>query len=833
MSNRFPHPFITLVLLLPLILFWRWLLKGEVLFWGTILFQFWPWRHLAKTIALSGQWPLWNPLSGNGTPLLANLQTAFLYPPNLLLLFLPVEHGLTLSVVLHLILAGLGMYVYARHLELSPFAATLSALAYMLSGYLTGRTQFVTMINALAWIPLLLFLSDRLATGQRGRDVLWMGLALAGQILAGHAQLWFYTLWLIGPYTLFRSWQTVRLKTHLLSRPAAQSEPVPSTRPEAWRTIAGSGFRLGLAFVLALLLAAGQLLPTAEFTLLSPRNHGAERTFALTYSFWPWRLVTLLIPDLFGNPADGDYWGYANYWEDHAYQGVLPLLLALFAIGHYFRSRPGQSRPSFITGLSTPSDSGWPPDHFALVTPFFVWLIPLSLLLAMGWNTPVYLWVFEYIPGFAYFQAPARLLIWYTVAVAVLAGIGAQLFQQSSLNRRRWQRLLVACLGIILAAGLARFFLTGRSRTFLDATLSFGLLTTLAIILLLLYPNRPATRPKKPRPNWRLSAQKIWWQWVVLIFISADLLLAAMPLIPTMSPVIFHQPVASAAVLQNRPGHYRYFVDRQFDYTTKFEQFFRFETFGPLQPEHWQRFKESLVPNTGIYAGLPTANNDDPLVAGHWRRFIDLLPTVEATGQSRLLALMNVAYLITSTGPDTWPAIYQNGTMVIRQVPEVLPRAYFVAQAYHARNEAQARARLLAADFDPGRQVIIMKPAGWAGDFVTRPAEAKPVSASTTAAENSLVPATVVDQGPNQVVLFVEAPTDGFVVLADTFYPGWQATVDSRPVPIYMANMAFRAVPVTAGPHQIVFSYRPASFTVGLWLSLVTLLAVIVGLKIS
>jgi hypothetical protein len=83
--------FLIFIILLPFLLFWRWVFKGEVLFWGTLLLQFWPWHHLAARDILAGEWPLWNPLLGNGAPLLANLQTAVFYP-SIWYLFLPVEH---------------------------------------------------------------------------------------------------------------------------------------------------------------------------------------------------------------------------------------------------------------------------------------------------------------------------------------------------------------------------------------------------------------------------------------------------------------------------------------------------------------------------------------------------------------------------------------------------------------------------------------------------------------------------------------------------------------------------------------------------------------------
>src|SRR5688572_28997251 len=164
-----------------------------------------------------------------------------------------------------------------------------------------------------------MLLGERVATRRRWRDFLGLAIVLAVQFLTGHAQLWFYTLCLSGAYTLFRSWQAAG-QVSLAARLAY---------------LVQRGGAFALAAGLSLLLAAVQLLPTAEFVLYSPRRSGAERVFALTYSFWPWRLITLLAPNFFGHPAQGNYWGYGNYWEDHAYLGVLPFILALVAIGYY------------------------------------------------------------------------------------------------------------------------------------------------------------------------------------------------------------------------------------------------------------------------------------------------------------------------------------------------------------------------------------------------------------------------------------------------------------------------------------------------------------------
>ncbi|MFN8460081.1 MAG: YfhO family protein, partial [Anaerolineae bacterium] len=667
--------FLGFILLLPLLLLWRWALKGEVLFWGTLLLQFWPWHELAKTITLSGEWPLWNPYLGNGAPLLANLQTSFFYPPNLLYFALPVEHALTLSIILHLMLAGLLMVLFARQLGLQPFAATVSGLAYMLSGYLVGRTQFVVMVNAAAWYPLVLFFCERLVTRRDKRDVLWLGLTLAVQLLAGHAQLWFYALWLAGAYLIFRTWIATR-----------RSNLKPLISCLLW---------FGLAVALAVLLSMAQLLPTAEFTLQSPRRSGAETTFALTYSFWPWRLVTLLMPNFFGHPADDNYWGYANYWEDHAYLGVLPLLLALVALWNYLLRNawgPGVSADPTELPKNLPA---WK------TVPFFGWLIPISLILAMGWNTPVYLLVFRYIPGFGFFQAPARLLIWYTIAVAVLAGLGAESFKLSLAGRRGWQRLLVAASGLTMAGLAGSFILTGRSRTFLLATLMLGVWLIVAIVLLLQHPKRKGL-------IWFGLPRETIWQWAVLIFSAVDLLWAAFPLLPTLPATLFARQSASAAWLKAQPTQARYYVDEQFDYDLKFKHYFRFDSLGPTDLTQWQPLRESLIPNLGVPAGLASANNYDPLVVGRWQQLTDLLDKAGPERRARILGLMNVGYFIDAAATAAWPVLHANGRMGIQQVPNPLPRAYFVSRLYPAQGEAEVLARLVAPDFDSRQEVIIM-----------------------------------------------------------------------------------------------------------------------------
>jgi uncharacterized membrane protein YfhO len=87
--------------------------------------------------------------------------------------------------------------------------------------------------------------------------------------------------------------------------------------------------------------------------------------------------------------------------------------------------------------------------------------------------------------------------------------------------------------------------------------------------------------------------------------------------------------------------------------------------------------------------------------------------------------------------------------------------------------------------------------------------------------------------GPNRVTIRAALDAPGYLVLADTWYPGWRAAVDGEPVEILRANYAFRAVRLEAGEHTVEMVYRPTSVLVGGALSLVALAVIFVGLLLA
>jgi len=149
---------------------------------------------------------------------------------------------------------------------------------------------------------------------------------------------------------------------------------------------------------------------------------------------------------------------------------------------------------------------------------------------------------------------------------------------------------------------------------------------------------------------------------------------------------------------------------------------------------------------------------------------------------------------------------------VVLQVEGAAPRAMVVTEPTAVAGAEEALAALLAPGFDPRRTVILEEPP---------PAE--------TAAPASGGDAGVVwlDQGPNRSRLRVTAGQPGWLVVLDSFDPGWRATVDGSPAAVEQANFAFQAVRVPAGTSTVALTYRPPEVLWGAATTAVTTTAIL------
>ncbi len=163
--------------------------------------------------------------------------------------------------------------------------------------------------------------------------------------------------------------------------------------------------------------------------------------------------------------------------------------------------------------------------------------------------------------------------------------------------------------------------------------------------------------------------------------------------------------------------------------------------------------------------------------------------------------------------------LVHSGDVKIYENLDVLPRAFFVDQAVWAPDDETALAAMQAPDFDPATTVVLIAP----------PSGSLPLLGEGASPQPSAGSVSFVRYEPERVALEVSAPVDGWLVLSDAWYPGWQARIDGEPAGIERADILFRAVAVPAGEHRVEFLYWPASFRLGCWLSGGTLLLLLLG----
>lgn len=417
-----------------LLVYWRLLLTNLVLASGDAFTYFTPYRDYANAALRGGRLPLWNPYLFLGVPFLANPQTAVLYPLHWPFIWLSTGKSLAASLALHLVIAGLGAYLLARRNAGLGFLPSLATgLIFSLSGYLGAHAGQVNQVSAAAWLPWLLVLLEeatgtyRPATsGQPARPPGFRAclaaanlLALAGlalvvalQLLAGHTQTSYINLvglMMVACYPALSA---------LLAWAGGRRRRQP--RPLERKELAEAAARLALtlaAVALGALVAAVQLVPTWELADQSVRSGGLSYREVVSFSLRPRALLLTLLPT-YGENLAGRF-GTPAFAEFVAYVGVVALVLAALALVLERARRVQGARPNPYLGIGL----------LLAVAGFF---------LALGAYNPLTFLMYQLVPGFDLFRAPARWMALYTLGVSLLAGIGLHSLRSAAGPLRLW-----------------------------------------------------------------------------------------------------------------------------------------------------------------------------------------------------------------------------------------------------------------------------------------------------------------------------------------------------------------------------------------------------------
>ncbi|MBI2031281.1 MAG: YfhO family protein [Candidatus Levybacteria bacterium] len=610
--------------------------------------QQYPWRYLAINLEKNLELPLWNPYNFAGTPLLANHQSAALYPLNLLFFILPFNFSWSILIILQPLLAGIFLFLYLNNFKLNRWAGIIGSITFSFSGFSIAWMEWNTILHTALWLPLILLATDKIVfsikysvLSIKNKNFLIWGLifvlSLTSAFFAGHLQTFFYLFITSTVYLIVRWAQYGRIKKIL--------------------------FIFLIFYLLFFILTFVQWYPLFQFILFSARSVD-QIPWQNPGWFIPWQnLIQFIAPDFFGNPTTLNYWGEWNYGEFLGYIGVFPLIFSLYSL--FFR----RDRKTLFFG-----------------TIFF-----LSLILAL----PT---IFAKIPfilniPFINTTQPTRLLFLTDFSLAVLASFGFDYFLKMK-NKKEIFHPIIFILIILICLWLFVYYgrnidknliidnLLVAKRNIVLPTLIF-LLSSLSIFFYIFF--------HKKNKNVFLVFSVL-----VLSITIFDLFRAGWKFTPfTKKDYLFPQ-TKILSFLQEKNDNFRVMSTDSRILPPNFSIIYKIQSIEGYDPLYLRRYAELI---TASKRGVP--NIKPPF---GFNRII-----TPYNYSSKIIDLLGVKYILSLADLKSGALVkvFQEGEARVYENKNVLPRAFFVNEVKNVAGKTEAINEIFRSDFDPFKTAIV------------------------------------------------------------------------------------------------------------------------------
>jgi hypothetical protein len=694
---------------------------GATLFLGMRAWGFHQLRH--------GDLPLWNPHLFCGAPFLGGFQSALLYPPNWMYCFLPAERAFNIDVALHVWFSGVFMLAWLNYLRLRPVAALLGAMVFMLGGphFLHVYPGHLPQLCTIAWTPLVFLAIDGVIRARRSRLpwILLGAIALALQILAGFPQFVLYIGLIAMLYALERLVRRWRSGRPILA---------PSTALLALVALAAG-------------LSAIQWVTSVDIVSETTRRHlplEVVEHYALPIE----NLLTFFAPGFFGDMQSSAYWGRWYLWETMLFIGVIPLLLAIYGARYARNNR----------------------RVIAIV------LALLSILLAMGSQTPLFAGLYATIPGFAQFRGPAKFSLPALFFLATLSAFGLNAIASTSSAKIHRFAHAVIVFGLLLL-GLCGF-------VWIQGTASIS-----KVMFHVVDWNREHFIDRDTvfaggffEHAGRQAVRSVFWGGIALLAAGATLLWRRNRRGCT---VVIVSLCAAELLIFSR--HYR------------------------------PSFEPSLAPKREALAAVGAdVRVDEPNQTAVFLAGAHSIWGNDATVLQRYRDLAGALGGVGETPEPTQSPFIRDGAALrlLRVGPEPLPRALLIHDWKVIADRATALQTIRDDSFDPTKSVIL---------------EAAPsISAKGPASGDEL---RVKDLSSDELEIQATVKSLAILVITDNYAAGWrtkaQPDSDAQKYDLLPADVAFRGIPLAAGHHHFLLRYDPEGFRIGRAITITSLVIVI------
>lgn len=714
----------------------------------------------------SGHLPLWNTNIYSGHPQLANIQGAVFYPLTFFAFVLPYVEYWHLWRMSPMVLASIFMFMYLSVLpakwKVSRLAAFFGAITFGFSPFiLTWGEEQVVVPHSVLWLPLIFWCIEKIVQAKKKSFLpfVLISASVAFSIFAGFPQTTIYVLTLSFAYWFFRT-REIR-KTGLI-----------------------------LTFVLlGVLLAAVQLIPSAELFLDSARDEvnltQAHFKFLLPFS----SLLTLLASDFFGNPATWNFFrgGVAQYYEGILFVGVAAFVFSVLAIFDRTRSR------------------------FVL---FFAVCALVSLALTLDWPVAK---LFLQLPIPVVSTAIAnRILIITTFSLAVLAALGMNYWLEKVKRKE-----VICVIGIFGSLYVLVGLFTYSSYKF-DLTY-FGQLAHAQIALRnLLIPIAVfvVTAVLISVGFFKPKTKQIATMGIILFAILHILYFGQKYFSFSDRATVFPSTQVISYLQENQGLNRSWGLGEPAYFENNFAAQYKL---------NWPEGYSSL--NSGSYAKFIYAMMNGNLGGFNMRAEAVLGSTgtpselLASNNRRKLLNILGVKYVVAER--DEAATIEASNFKKIRDFEkfsvfenlEVMPRI-FLASNYEGPPQVETANKSDSELKIERRNLIFGKLLSDSFDYKNSIILEEPASLSPQFGQGTVDIHKYTDR---EVVVETSSGVPKLLFISDNYYPGWKATVDGDEVKILRANYTFRAVPLTPGEHTVVFYYDSAVFKLGVVVSVLSL----------
>ncbi|MFC1521120.1 YfhO family protein [Elusimicrobiota bacterium] len=772
--------------------------------------------------------PFWDPFVGCGFPMSAEISTGLYNPLRAPLWVLGVTpRTIDIAHLLKFFIAGLGMFLFLKSLNLSNFAVWVGTIGFMFCGYfrlwIPHWTTYIDCLNG--WI---LWSLSRLAIRCSFKNFFVAGIFIGLSVLGGNPQATIQMMLLAFAYYVFVRVDQWRMKAEGEEGDAEAHE----ARLPISQVLLRSSAMIGLLTLFAIIIAAPLVFDFSAFFFNGWQRHSAAGSLSSSYYAgealhgWRWQsLVSLLFsPLMFIELAKSSF--TATPYSVLPYVGIGIWTLACWCWG--------KARERNKTVL-----------FFAIYLFFYISLMA---------RAPYIVWIYK-LPLFGLIHFTSYFATFHVV-FPVLAAFGLENILRKE-HKPRVTAAVFSMLGIFVLSAyitdpysfklafvgplrdIAQF--AGSKVASLPSALQgiagsvIGSMSSLRhdfiwIYIMSVFFLFVGAQFLASKTN------AMWVKYCCVAGVFIELFVYAPKLMPKMFDYFKAPPYVEFLQERTRaqPGRVLgmgYMLMPNWSSIYGLEDI-RFQS-GVVPKRYALFLANNLLTRPGVladakdlrklYEPLRFIGTQETLLDKEKMKFIDFLGVRYLIGRSQCVPIVpyqrmeEVCKQSGLTLPSEFPLLYEQDNVNIYESTGALSKAFMVYDTVFAKQESNVFRIFQNADFDFKRTAII---------------EDRELG-SNISISSPTYSVKALKKLSDSVAYEVSTSDAGLLVVSDVYYPGWKAYIDGNEVPLRVANYAFRGVRVPAGEHVVEFHYKPWWVYLGFALSLMLLFTSFIKLIID